>query len=263
MAFKVLYVEDNPVNMRVIRKLLQNTDYHLLEAIDGQSGWALALEATPDLILMDINLPDVSGVALISQMKQHTQLMHIPIVAFTADASDRLKKQCLTLGCVAVLHKPIHRFHLLDVLQRYTTTEATTSIIVNAPPMKACAEMKKVLVVDDNPDLRFIFSRAFDRRYFDVNIASDGVEAIESLQRELPDILILDVNMPRLSGFDVLRYVRTHQQSQDVKVVIVTGNSMAAHSPEAADADLLLLKPVDLNDLITLAQRLSPSYAQL
>ena len=116
--------------------------------------------------------------------------------------------------------------------------------------------LKKVLIVDDNPDLRFIFARTFDRRHFSVHVAVDGVEAIESLQAELPDVLILDVNMPRLSGFDVLRYVRQNQRTKDVKVVLVTGNCMAIQEPEAKYADLLLIKPVNIDDLVTLARRL-------
>ncbi len=119
--------------------------------------------------------------------------------------------------------------------------------------------LKKVLIVDDNPDLRVIFARSFDQRYFSVHVAVDGVEAIEYLQNELPDVLILDVNMPKLSGFDVLRYVRKNQRTKDVKVVIVTGNCMAIQAPEAEYADLLLIKPVNIDDLITLAQRLIPA----
>jgi len=116
--------------------------------------------------------------------------------------------------------------------------------------------LKKVLIVDDNDDLRTIFARAFDRRHFSVLVAVDGITAIESLHAELPDVLILDVNMPRLSGFDVLRYVRENQATKDVKVVLVTGNCMAMQDPAAEDADLLLIKPVGIMDLVTLAQRL-------
>lgn len=121
--------------------------------------------------------------------------------------------------------------------------------------------LKKVLVVDDNPDLRAIFARTFDRRHFSVQVAVDGVEAIESLQKEIPDVLILDLNMPRLSGFDVLHYVRENQRTKDVKVIIVTGNCIAMQSPETEFADLLLIKPVSIVDLLTFAQRLIPISA--
>jgi len=120
---------------------------------------------------------------------------------------------------------------------------------------------KKVLVVDDNPDLRAIFARAFDRRHFAVQVAIDGGEAIDYLKTELPDVLILDLNMPKVSGFDVLNYVRQNQNTKDVKVIIVTGNCMAMQAPEAEFADLLLIKPVSIIDLVTFAQRLIPAQA--
>jgi len=124
------------------------------------------------------------------------------------------------------------------------------------------SQLKKVLIVDDNPDLRFIFTRTFDRRDFLVDSASNGLEAIERLQNDPPDIMILDVNMPGISGFDVLRYVRQNEKTKNMKVVLVTGNCMAMQAPEAEGADLLLIKPVSVNDLITLAQRLVPTPAQ-
>ncbi len=119
--------------------------------------------------------------------------------------------------------------------------------------------LKKVLIVDDNPDLRVIFARTFDRHHFSVHLAADGVEALASLEAELPDVLILDLNMPRMSGFEVLKYVRQNQKTKDVKIVIVTGNYMAMRAPETEQADLLLVKPVNIADLITLAQRLVPA----
>jgi two-component system cell cycle response regulator DivK len=119
--------------------------------------------------------------------------------------------------------------------------------------------LKKVLIAEDNPDLREIFARTFHHYHFSVEVAEDGIETIESLKLELPDVLILDVNMPRLSGFDVLRYVRQNQRTKDIKVVVVTGNCMAMQAPEAEYADLLLVKPVSIKDLVTLAQRLTPT----
>lgn len=118
------------------------------------------------------------------------------------------------------------------------------------------SSLKTVLIVDDNPDLRIIFARSFDRRHFLVHVAMDGAEAIERLKEELPDVLILDINMPKLSGFDVLRYVRQNQHTKDIKVILVTGNCMAMQEPEAEHADLLLIKPVNIDDLVTLSQRL-------
>ncbi len=115
---------------------------------------------------------------------------------------------------------------------------------------------KRVLIAEDNFDLRTIFSRIFTHKQFDVHLAVDGREAVAWLQNTLPDILILDVNMPHLSGLDVLTYVRAQPAAQHVKVIVVTGNAIAVQAPEAELADLILLKPVGIQELVVLAQRL-------
>lgn len=123
--------------------------------------------------------------------------------------------------------------------------------------------LKRVLIAEDNEDLRTIFARTFDKRHFEVNVAKDGVIAMQMLEGALPDVLILDVNMPNMSGFEVLRRVRDSERMRAIKIVLVTGNCMAIHSPEAELADLVLIKPVNIGDLITLARRLVPADADI
>ncbi len=119
---------------------------------------------------------------------------------------------------------------------------------------------RKVLIVEDNPDLRNIFSRIFAHHNFEVQTAQDGMEALERLADSCPDVLILDINMPRLNGLDVLSYIRQTPFFRTLKVIVVTGNSVAIDHPDAQQADLLLVKPISVNELITMAQRLIESF---
>ena len=115
---------------------------------------------------------------------------------------------------------------------------------------------KRVLIAEDDKELRTIFARIFSRREFDVHLAADGKETLAALEQMLPDILILDVNMPYISGLDVLAYIRANHNMENLKVIVVTGNATANQSPEASLADLFLIKPVNTHDLVVLAQRL-------
>ena len=114
-----------------------------------------------------------------------------------------------------------------------------------------------VLVAEDNPDLRLIFSKVFQRAPFKVHAVEDGKMVIEYLQKIIPDVLIMDLNMPRLSGQEVLRHVRRNPKTKNIKVIIVTGNQIAADDDEVTLADLCLLKPVDVPELLDFAKRLS------
>lgn len=257
MSLRILYVEDNLLNTQLVQRMLKPTDYQLLKAFDGNSGFEMALHYQPDLILMDIRLPDVTGLDVIRDLKQSPTLLHIPVVALTGDASLEMRHQCLEAGCSAVLHKPVSRFLLLETIQR----------LVAASPSKPALRgeqvqsLKKVLIVEDNPDLRAIFARTFDRQHFSVHVVDNGLQALCYLETEMSDLIILDVNIPYLSGLEVLRSVRENPRAEHVKVVLVTGNCTAVHTPEAQTADLILLKPVNVSDLIMLAQRLTPPQA--
>lgn len=115
----------------------------------------------------------------------------------------------------------------------------------------------KVLVVDDSQELRRLFSRMFDRSQFQVRLAVDGQDAIHALEFEMPDMMILDVNMPHLSGLDVLRYIRQKPGGNQVKVIMLTGDVYAQHEPEAKLADLFLIKPVSIRQLVTYIEQIT------
>ena len=116
---------------------------------------------------------------------------------------------------------------------------------------------RRVLIAEDNPDLRRIFTHVFQHHQFSVEIAVDGAEALAFLAaNQPPDVMILDVNMPRLNGLEVLAYIRQTPHLEALKVIVVTGNSVAMDHPDAQHADLFLLKPISINELITMARRL-------
>ncbi|MCZ7674393.1 MAG: response regulator [Chloroflexi bacterium] len=94
MCKRILYVEDNPRNMLLVRRILEAEGHKLLEAVDGESGWETAVSHSPDLILMDLRLPgELTGFELTRRLKAHPDLAHIPIVALTAYGSDMAEEK--------------------------------------------------------------------------------------------------------------------------------------------------------------------------
>jgi CheY-like chemotaxis protein len=123
MPFKILYVEDNPQNMRLVVKMLSHAGYEMLEAVNGLIGVARADQEQPDLILMDINLPDISGIDAARRIKR--KLPQIPIVAVTADAMLEDRERFLNLGFDDYVPKPITRHLLLDAILELLKEKST------------------------------------------------------------------------------------------------------------------------------------------
>jgi two-component system cell cycle response regulator DivK len=117
-AKTILYVEDDELNRRIVRDLLRRTSYRLIEAVDGEAGITTALEERPDLILMDVQLPKVSGLEAIRTLRQAPATAHTPIIAITSFALSGDQQKAKDAGASAYLAKPYSPFELLGVIRK-------------------------------------------------------------------------------------------------------------------------------------------------
>jgi two-component system cell cycle response regulator DivK len=119
MTARILYIEDNPLNMRLVRKLLHNMGYEMIEAMDGQTGIKMVEKHQPDLVLVDVNLPDIDGLEVTRRLKQDAACARIPFVALTANVMHGDRERCLAAGCDGYLAKPVARLELQNTLQYF------------------------------------------------------------------------------------------------------------------------------------------------
>lgn len=114
----ILYVEDNELNRKIVRDLLKRTSYNLIEAHDGEAGVAMALEQRPDLILMDIQLPKLSGIEATRKLRAQSATAATPIVAITSFALSGDDQKAKDAGATAYLAKPYSPFDLLGLIRK-------------------------------------------------------------------------------------------------------------------------------------------------
>jgi len=114
----ILYIEDNEVNRRLVQDLLRVTSYKLLEAIDGESGMALARKERPDLILMDVQLPKISGIEATRTLRGEPATAKTPIIAITSFALAGDEQKALEAGATAYMAKPYSPRDLLELIRR-------------------------------------------------------------------------------------------------------------------------------------------------
>jgi len=117
-AKTILYVEDNEMNRKIVRDLLKRTSYTLVEAHDGEEGVAKALELRPDLILMDIQLPKISGMEATRQLRANAATANTPVIAITSFALSGDEQKAKEAGATAYLAKPYSPFDLLNLIRK-------------------------------------------------------------------------------------------------------------------------------------------------
>ncbi len=119
MAKKILIVEDNDLNMKLFNDLLQAHGYETVQTVDGRDALKLAREHTPDLILMDIQLPEISGLEVTKMLKADDDLRSIPVIAVTAFAMKGDEEKIREGGCEGYIAKPISVPYFLDTVKKF------------------------------------------------------------------------------------------------------------------------------------------------
>ena len=115
----ILYIEDNEYNRKLVRQLLSRTSYRLIEAVDGEAGLAVAREELPNLILMDVQLPKISGLDATRALKADTRTSHIPIIVITSFALSGDREKATAAGATGYLAKPYSPRELLALVRQY------------------------------------------------------------------------------------------------------------------------------------------------
>ncbi len=128
MGARVLYIEDNPLNMRLVSKILRNMGYEMLEAMDGLTGLKMVETEMPDIVLVDVNLPDIDGLEIAARVKDRAELRHIPMIAITANAMYGDRERCLEAGCDDYVAKPVSRMELKNVIERFLNERLSVDV---------------------------------------------------------------------------------------------------------------------------------------
>ncbi len=116
---RLLYIEDDPLNVKMVQKMFKFSGYEVSVAVNGQEGIRAALNLLPDLILLDLNLPDIDGLEVLRRLRQDSRTRTTPILALTARTSEVDRKHALDAGCDDYLPKPTSRAELLKTVQQY------------------------------------------------------------------------------------------------------------------------------------------------
>ena len=116
---KILYIEDNPDNMTLVRRVLEIEGYEVIAAENGREGLSKAFNITPDIIITDINLPDIDGYEITDTLKKDCKTAHIPIIAMTANVMKKDRENIFQAGCDGFISKPIDIDELPGLIENF------------------------------------------------------------------------------------------------------------------------------------------------
>ncbi len=202
----VLVVDDDLLVQQLVAGQLAPAGFHVVTASDGLEALKKARELRPQAIVLDIYLPRLDGWSVLSTLKSEPDLARIPVIIISVEEQ---RARGFSLGACEYLVKPIEPEHLVEVVRRSIGSTTGTG---------------EVLVVDDDSSTRELVSRSLRRAGFSTTEAHSGEDALLKARVSPPTLVVLDLMMPNLDGFEVLRRMRA--EKLNVPVVVLTGKTL-------------------------------------
>jgi signal transduction histidine kinase/DNA-binding response OmpR family regulator len=207
-----LMVEDDLKSADLIRVQLEAEGFTVVHALTAEEALVLAVQQPVALITLDIMLPSMDGWEFLAQLKQMPKLKHVPVLIISIVADPR---KGFALGASAVMQKPVTRQELTDSLQQ-----------LGLFPLSK-GRLLKVLVVDDDPKAVELAAIHLKDLASSVLRAYGGQEAIDISKREIPDLIVLDLMMPVVSGFEVVVALSSDATTAGIPILVVTAKSIS------------------------------------
>ncbi|MCZ6481066.1 MAG: response regulator [candidate division NC10 bacterium] len=203
----VLVIDDDPRVHDLMQRFLRKEGLHMVAAMDGEEGLRLAKTVRPTMITLDVLMPGMDGWAVLSALKSDPELTDIPVIMITIMDE---KQMGYTLGAADYLTKPIEWKRLAVILQKYKCAH---------PPCP-------VLVVEDDAEIRKLLRRRLEKEGWAVAEAENGRVALERMAENRPELILLDLIMPEMDGFQFLEEVRKQEGWRSIPVVVVTAKNL-------------------------------------
>ncbi len=252
MERTVLVIEDDQLNMKLMRGLLGLGGYRMLEAEEAETGLQMAAEHRPDLILMDVNLPGLDGLSATRRLKADPSLAAIPVIALTGLAMEGDREKALEAGCKDHITKPINTRSFLDSLGALLTP-APDRADAEAPPKNAAPrQYSRILVVDDDPMNVKLVEGILKKEGYESLKAFGGEEALAMVSHHRPDLILLDVMMPGIDGYQVTRQLKGDPATAAIPIIMITALNGTEDKVRGLEcgADEFLTKPVNAAELL-------------
>ena len=241
----LLIIDDDPHARELLRRTFSKEGYLVLEAADGESGLELARQQRPDLISLDVLMPGMDGWEVLSRIKADPDLSDIPVIMISIIDDVNMG---IALGASDYVTKPIDRDRLSAILKKYTRD----------------GDSRPILVVEDDPATRSMLRRMLEKEGWDVSEAENGRIALERIEEAEPSLILLDLIMPEMDGFEFLDELRRNPGRSGIPTVVITAKDLTEQDRNRLNGgvDKVVQKGAfNRDDLLAQVRDLVASYA--
>ncbi len=206
----ILIIEDDPDFAAILRDVSRDSNFKVICALSGEEGLTLAREHIPTAVILDLRLPGMNGWQVLKTLKADTKLRHIPVHIISCEPATH---EACTLGAVGFLTKPATRVELEQSLKNLETVIARN--------------IKELLLVEDDDSLRLSLQRLITHEDIVITPAASGAEALAALGEKTFDCMVLDLGLPDMSGFELLKRLRNDERCAMLPVIVYTGRELS------------------------------------
>ncbi|SPD76494.1 Response regulator receiver modulated metal dependent phosphohydrolase [uncultured Desulfobacterium sp.] len=242
---RVLIVDDSAMMRRAMRIFLEPLKLDVYEAVDGQMGLDMAFENNFDLIVTDVNMPNMDGVELCRRLKGEPSTRGIPVVMVSSFDSDSDIEKGFQVGAAAYISKKEVQTQALETISKILSQATLHS-------------RQTILVVDDSKTIRKIVEEGLAQAGFKVATATNGKEALNIIKHVKPDLILSDIDMPEMNGFEFCSEVNSNPDLAAIPFVVMSSNSDRAHMKRMLQygAEAYITKPFNTDQLVILVEKL-------
>jgi len=256
-GMKVLVVDDNPTSRGILQEILESFSFEVTLASSGEEGLA-EVEKAPDdapfgLVVMDWKMPGMDGIETSRRIKEHPDLTKIPaIVLVTAYGREEIMQQAERVGLDGFLIKPVTPSVLFDTIVQALSGEAPKRVRTTQQEAREADSMRalkgaRVLLVEDNEINQQVAREILEGMGLNVSVANDGKEAVNAVQEGTYDVVLMDVQMPVMDGYEATRAIRSDPRLTGLPIIAMTAHAMAGDREKSIEAGMNdhVSKPID------------------
>jgi two-component system, sensor histidine kinase and response regulator len=267
-GISILVVDDNPTNMRVLEKTLLQWGMKPILANSGQAAIAALKKAKeegcpPQLMLLDAQMPEMDGFTLMENLKMHPELLMATVMMLTSGGQRGDAKRCQELGISGYLTKPVRQWELREAMVKVLGARkegGSPAHLVTRHSLRETRRRLNILLAEDNAINREVAVRLLTKRGHSVKVAENGKEAVTAFEEAQFDMILMDVQMPEMDGFEATAAIRLKEKSRGTRIPII---AMTAHAMKgdrerclAAGMDEYIAKPIAVDELIKVTEGL-------